>query len=66
MTTTFTLFWVREDKQGSFNMGTYPTKAEAEAAITAAKAELIGQCGEDYQRQEIEDGSWSIEANEAE
>lgn len=57
----FTLYWTREDKQGDFNMGSFQTKAEAEAAIPAAKAELMGQCGEDFQRQQIEDGSWSIQ-----
>jgi hypothetical protein len=60
-TKNFKLFWIREDKQGSFDMGSFPTKAEAEAAIDAAKAELIDQCGEDYQKAEIEAGSWSIE-----
>jgi len=60
----YTLFWMRSDFQGSFNMGTYPTEEDARAAIPTAKAELIGQCGEDYQKQEIEDGSWSIQADE--
>jgi len=64
--TTFTLYWIRQDGQGDFNVGTFPTKAEAEAAIPAAKAELIDQCGEASQRQEIEDGSWNIQANETE
>ena len=66
MSTQHTLYWLRADGQGDFNMGTFPTKAEAEAAIPAAKAELIAQCGEDYQKQEIEDGSWIIQADEIE
>ena len=57
----FILYWIREDKQGSFNMGSFATKEEADAAILAAKAELISQCGEDYQKAEIEAGSWSID-----
>jgi hypothetical protein len=61
MIKTFKLYWIREDSQGSFDMGTFATKGEAEAAIDAAKAELIGQCGEDYQKAEIKAGSWSIE-----
>lgn len=43
MTSTFKLFRVREDKQGSFDIGTYSSHSEAEAAIPSAKAELIGQ-----------------------
>jgi len=66
MTTQHTLYWIRADGQGDFKMGTFPTKAEAEAAIPVAKAELIDQCGEDFQKQEIEDGSWSIQAEEIE
>ena len=61
MAKTFTLYWIREDKQGSFNMGSFTTSAEADAAIPAAKAELIDQCGEDFQKGEIEAGSWSID-----
>lgn len=66
----FTLYWIREDGQGDFNMGSYETREEAEAAIPAAKAELIGQCpgphtedNEDFTRcrDEIEAGTWSIQ-----
>lgn len=61
----YTLYWIREDGQGDFNMGSYPTQEAAEAAIPAAKAELLGQCGEDFLRAEIEAGRWSIaQANE--
>lgn len=62
----FTLYWMRKDGQGDFNMGTFETKALAEAAMPSAKAELLEQCGEDHQRQEIEDGSWSIQQDDAE
>lgn len=61
---TFTLYWIRQDGQGDFNMGRFPTKAEAEAAIPGAEAELIGQCGEEFQRQEIRDGKWSIQQDD--
>ena len=57
---TYTLHWVREDSQGDFNMGEFATREEAEAAIPAAKAELLDQCGEDSQKAEIEAGTWSI------
>ena len=59
--TAFKLYWIREDEQGSYNMGSFATEAEAEAAIDAAKAELVAQCGEDYQKDEVEKGRWSIE-----
>lgn len=54
---TFTLYWIREDKQGSLDMGSFSTKEDAEAAIDAAKIELLAECGEDYQKAEIEAGS---------
>lgn len=60
MTAKFKLYWVREDGQGDYDMGSYDTREEAEAAIPAAKQELLDQCGEDYQRKEIEDGRWGI------
>ncbi len=61
--TDFTLYWIREDGQGDYNMGTYETREEAEAAIPAAKQELLDQCGEDFQRQEIEAGRWDVQDN---
>ena len=66
---TFTLYWTREDGQGDYNMGTYPTKEAAEAAIPEAKAELIRECpgpqvetNEEFTkcRDEIEAGNWSV------
>jgi hypothetical protein len=68
-TMTFTLYWTREDGQGDYNMGTYPTKEAAEAAIPEAKAELIRECpgpqvetNEEFTkcRDEIEAGNWSV------
>lgn len=37
--TPFTLYWLREDGQGDYDMGTYPTEEAAKAAIPEAKAE---------------------------
>lgn len=65
-TKTYTLYWIREDGQGDFNMGDYETRAAAEAAIPAAEAELLGQAGEEWQKDEIRAGSWSIEESEDE
>lgn len=62
----FTLYWTREDGQGDIDMGTFPTEEAAEAAIPAAKRELLDQCGEDAQRQAIEDGSWSVQSDDPE
>lgn len=59
-----TLYWIREDRQGSYNMGSYETHEAAEAAIEGAKAELIDQCGEEYQKEEVLKGSWSIEVEQ--
>ena len=67
MKMTFTLYWTREDHQGSYSMGNYETKAQAEADIPNALAELLGQCpgpvgGIEYAKcaAEIHAGSWSI------
>lgn len=56
----FSLYWIREDGQGDFCMGEYATRAAAEAAIPAAKAELLDMVGEDFQKAEIEAGTWKI------
>ncbi len=58
----FTLYWIAESKQSSIQMGEYPTREAAEAAIPAAKAEMLDQCGEDFQRASIEAGTFSIDA----
>lgn len=59
--TTFKLYWTRADKQGSLPMGDFSIRAEAEAAIPLAKEILLDQCGEDYQKAEIEAGTWSVD-----
>lgn len=71
MTSKFKLYWTREDGQGEFEMGTFATEVEAEAAIEAARAELIAQCpgphvetNDDFVkcRNEINAGTFDIEA----
>lgn len=65
MTKTYTLYWIAADSQADFNMGTFASRAEAEAAIPGAEAELIEQCGEQYQKDEIKAGSWTITESDA-
>ena len=58
---TFTLYWVREDKQGDYNMGEFSTREAAEAAIPAAKQELLEMSGsEPWMTDEIELGTFHI------
>jgi len=61
---TVTLYWIRPDGQGDLNMGTYDTREAAEAAIPDALEELLQQCGEEFQRQQISDGTWSVQQND--
>lgn len=63
-TYTYTLFWLRRDGQGWFNMGDFATHAEAEAAIPAARATLLQECGSESDREGIEAGSFEVEENE--
>ena len=44
---TFTLYWVREDKQADLNMGDYATQAEAVAEIPACLQEILSQCDDE-------------------
>lgn len=69
-----TLYWLSEDEQNSFDMGSFASEAKAEAAIPSAKADLISQCpgfGDETDsdfikcRREIEEGSWSVIENDA-
>ena len=55
------LWWVSADNQTSLRMGDYPTAADAEAAIPAAKAEMLDQCADDGQW--VLDGKWSVEGS---
>lgn len=66
-TPTYTLFWLRADRQADMNMGSFPSREAAEAAIPAAKAELLAECcGDDEQRAAIEAGTLSIDGPESE
>lgn len=56
---TFTLYWVREDKQGELNMGDYATVAEAVAEIPACLQEILSQC--DDEGAVTLAGFWSVE-----
>lgn len=73
MTTTCTLYWIRADKQGDYNMGSFATEQEAWDAIPSATSELIEQCpgpvGSDENMAciaEINDGSWAVVAESEE
>lgn len=44
MAKTFKLHWIRADGQGSLPMGAFPSRTAAEAAIPAAKTEMLDQC----------------------
>lgn len=55
------LWWVSEDGQSDLHMGEYASKAEAEAAVPGAIAEMLGQCATDIERQSILAGSMSVE-----
>lgn len=57
----FNLYWMREDRQGAYWMGAYPTKTSAEAAIPAAMATLLKEASETRQKQEVSDGAWSLQ-----
>ena len=71
----FTLYWIREDGQGDFNMGTFATETDAKAAIPRAEAELIDQCpgpmiesNADFVRcrDEIKAGRWNVQKDSGE
>lgn len=63
--TSYKLYWVREDGQGSLDMGEYSTRAEAESAIPAMTDLLLDQCGKDSEMDGINAGSWSVDAVDA-
>lgn len=58
----YSLWWIAAGGQSSLPMGEFPTREAAEAAIPDARAELLGQCGEDEQRARIEAGTFSVDA----
>lgn len=62
---TFSLYWIRPDGKNDYTRGSFSTKAEATAAIPAAKRKLIKEFSEEWVTQLIEDGTWSIEEDPA-
>lgn len=60
MTKSFTLYWTSADRQGVMDGGTYATRAAAEAAIAAVKAEFLAQCASAEQIADIEAGVFDI------
>ena len=60
MSAEYRLYWVRADKQGTIDMGAYPSEDSASRAISDARKELISQCVPGTEH-EIDKGTWSIE-----
>lgn len=56
----FVLEWIAQDGQGVLPMGKFGSAEEAEAAIPAARAELLAQCGSDEDRAGIEAGRFAV------
>jgi len=64
--TTYRLYWTRADRQGDMDMGEYPTREAAEAAIPECEAEMLAQCAttepeSTEERAELMAGSWDVE-----
>jgi hypothetical protein len=60
----FTLFWVRPDGLGMTPMYSFDSRDQAEAAIPAAKQELLDYVddGQRYDlREQIEAGTWLVQ-----
>ena len=57
----FKLTWIDADRVASIPLGTYPTRADAEAAIGGCRTILLGECADDDQRERIDAGEWVIE-----
>lgn len=57
----FKLTWIDADRVASVFMGTYPTRADAEAAIGGCRTILLGECADDEQQARIDAGEWVIE-----
>ena len=48
----YSLTWRDADRVGALPMGTYPTRADAEAAIGGCREILLGECADDTQRRQ--------------
>lgn len=60
----FNLSWLSADGQRFLDMGQYPTRDKADAAIPGALAELLAQCREDSEREAIKAGTWGVSSTE--
>ena len=64
----YKIFWTSEDKQGDVLMGVFSTRAEAEANLAAAKAELLSEAIKDEEQDQkglmtetaVKAGSWAV------
>lgn len=43
----FTVWWLNADRDADMDCGSFPTQAEAEAALPAIAAELLAECAQD-------------------
>jgi len=57
---TVKLYWVSANKQSSVSMGTYGSEPEAEQAIPTMRDQMLAQCADDEQRDEIDSGTWEV------
>ncbi len=57
----YSLTWLDADRVGALPMGTYPTRADAEAAIGGCREILLGECADDTQRASVDAGCWAVE-----
>ena len=55
--TTYTLYWVSEDRQSDMNMGDFITREDALNGIPGAKQEIIDQGGDPS-------GNWEVMESE--
>jgi hypothetical protein len=54
------LWWTSHDGSGEMPMGEYASEADALAAISAARHELLAECGTEQQRRDILAGRWTV------
>jgi hypothetical protein len=52
------LYWVREDRQGSINMGVFATMTDALSWIPCLRRELAEQCANEDERESVLKGTW--------
>ena len=58
----FTVWWLNADRDADMDCGSFPTQAEAEAALPAIVAELLAECAQDADQEAgIRAGSLHLE-----